>query len=287
MVAKAPSLPADEIFFDLEDSVAPDRKEEARVNVADALRRADFGDRSVGVRVNGVSTSWWAADVNEVAGSGGRLDFITVPKVETPDDVVAVEEALRETESARASGPVGMQVLIESALGLTNVNAIAGASSRLESLIFGPADMAASLGMPALSAGSLMPDYPGDHFHFAMSRILVAARAAGLQAIDGPHLAVDDLEGCRRGALRARALGYDGKWVVHPAQIDVRARHPGGQGRGSPRRGDDRRGQPQDGGAAGGAGPGRVGRRGYLIRNRASAIVLPPTASTVSWPPAA
>jgi citrate lyase subunit beta/citryl-CoA lyase len=221
MVAKAPSLPADEIFFDLEDSVAPDRKEEARTSVADALRRADFGDRSVGVRVNGVSTAWWEADVNGVAGSGGRLDFITVPKVERPDDVVSVEEALRESESASASSPVGMQVLIESALGLTNVDAIASASGRLESLIFGPADMAASLGMPALSAGELMPDYPGDHFHFAMSRILVAARAAGLQAIDGPHLAIDDLEGCRRGALRARALGYDGKWVVHPSQIGV------------------------------------------------------------------
>ena len=102
----------------------------------------------------------------------------------------------------------------------SHFDAIAGASDRLQALIFGPADMAASLGMPALSAGSLMPDYPGDHFHFAMSRILVAARAAALQAIDGPHLAIADLDGCRRGALRARALGYDGKWVVHPGQIE-------------------------------------------------------------------
>ena len=222
MVAKAHSLAADEIFFDLEDSVAPERKDDARATVAEALRRADFGDRGVGVRINGFATPWWEADVAAVVGSGGRIDFVTVPKVEEPEHVVAVEQALRESESASgAPGPVGMQVLIESALGLTNVDAIAGASGRLQALIFGPADMAASLGMPALSAGSLMPDYPGDHFHFAMSRILVAARAAALQAIDGPHLAIADLEGCRRGALRARALGYDGKWVVHPSQIDV------------------------------------------------------------------
>jgi citrate lyase subunit beta/citryl-CoA lyase len=223
MVAKAPSLAADEIFFDLEDSVAPDRKDEARANVVEALRRADFGDRGVGVRINGLTTPWWEADVTGVVGAGGRLDFVTIPKVEEPEEVVAVERALREAESGRGSSaaPVGIQVLIESALGLTNVDPIAGASGRLQALIFGPADMAASLGMPALSAGRLMPDYPGDHFHFAMSRILVAARAAALHAIDGPHLAIADLEGCRRGALRARALGYDGKWVVHPSQIDV------------------------------------------------------------------
>jgi citrate lyase subunit beta/citryl-CoA lyase len=222
MVAKAPSLAADEIFFDLEDSVAPDRKDEARTNVVEALRRADFGDRGVGVRINGLTSPWWEADVTEVVGAGGRLDFVTIPKVEEPEEVVAVENALREAESARgASGPVGIQVQIESALGLTNVDPIAAVSGRLQALIFGPADMAASLGMPALSAGRLMSDYPGDHFHFAMSRILVAARAAALQAIDGPHLAIADLEGCRRGALRARALGYDGKWVVHPSQIDV------------------------------------------------------------------
>jgi citrate lyase subunit beta/citryl-CoA lyase len=219
MLAKAASLPADEIFFDLEDSVAPDRKEEARANVLEALRRGDVGDRRLGVRVNGVTTEWWEADVAAVAGSGARLDFATVPKAEEAQEVEAVEAALRAAEPAGAR--IGIQVLIESAIGLANVEAIAGASERLQALIFGPADMAASLGMPALSAGGLMPDYPGDHFHYAKSRMLVAARAAGLQAIDGPHLAIDDLEGCRLGALRARALGFDGKWVVHPSQIDV------------------------------------------------------------------
>src|SRR5438132_8244884 len=138
MVAKAPTLAADEIFFDLEDSVAPDRKDEARANVVEVLRRADFGDRGVGVRINGLGTHWWEADVTEVVGAGGRLDFVTLPKVEEPADVVAVGRALLEAESARAaSAPVGIQVLIESALALTHVDPIARASGRLQALIFG------------------------------------------------------------------------------------------------------------------------------------------------------
>jgi citrate lyase subunit beta / citryl-CoA lyase len=222
MLAKAPSLAADEIFFDLEDSVAPAHKEAARGSVAEALGVADVGDRRIGVRINGVSTPRWQEDLAAVVGSGARIDFVTVPKVEGPDDVKVVADAVARAEPTVGSWlPVRLQVLIESAKGLSNVEAIAGASDRLEALIFGPADMAASLGMPALSAGALMPDYPGDHFHYAKSRMLVAARAADLQAIDGPHLAIDDLEGCRQGALRARALGFDGKWVVHPSQIEI------------------------------------------------------------------
>jgi citrate lyase subunit beta / citryl-CoA lyase len=222
MLAKAASLPADEVFFDLEDSVAPDRKDEARENVVEALFRGDdVGGRPLGVRINATTTSWWRADIAAVAAAGSRVDFVTVPKVDEAFEVEDVEEALRSAESATAAGAIGIQVLIESAQGLSNVDAIAGASGRLQALIFGPADMAASLGMPALSAGGLMPDYPGDHFHYAKSRMLVAARAAGLRAIDGPHLAIDDLEGCRQGALRARALGFDGKWVVHPSQIEI------------------------------------------------------------------
>jgi citrate lyase subunit beta/citryl-CoA lyase len=219
MLAKATSLPADEVFLDLEDSVAPGQKDEARAAVVDALRQGGFAAPHVGVRVNDVTSEWWEDDVLAVAGAGARIDFVTIPKVEHSSEVRDVEEALR------AAGPsgerVGMQVLIETAIGLTNVDEIAGATDRLQALIFGPADMAASLGMPALSAGGLMPDYPGDHLHYAKSRMLVAARAAGLRAIDGPHLAIDDLDGCREGALRARALGFDGKWVVHPSQIEI------------------------------------------------------------------
>jgi citrate lyase subunit beta/citryl-CoA lyase len=171
------------------------------------------------VRVNAVTSEWWEEDVAAVASAGTRVDFVTVPKVERSSEVEGVERALRAAEAA--GGGIGIQVLIETAVGLTNVEEIAGATDRLQALIFGPADMAASLGMPALSAGGLMPDYPGDHFHYAKARMLVAARAAGLRAIDGPHLAIDDLDGCRQGALRARALGFDGKWVVHPSQIGI------------------------------------------------------------------
>jgi citrate lyase subunit beta/citryl-CoA lyase len=216
MLAKALSLPADEVFFDLEDSVAPDRKDEARANVAEALRRARGGaDRPLGVRINDVATAWWEEDLAAVASL--PVDFVTIPKVHRPEQVALVDDVL----GGSAPASVGLQVLIESAAGLANVEEIARASPRLEALVFGPADMAASLGMPALSAGGLMPDYPGDHFHYARSRLVLAARTHGLRAIDGPHLAIDDLEGCRHGALRARALGFDGRWVVHPSQIEV------------------------------------------------------------------
>ena len=214
MLSKAASLQADEVFLDLEDSVAPGQKVEARAAVAQALRSRGFRAPHVGVRINAVTSEWWQDDVAAVAGAGAHLDFVTVPKVEHPSDLRQVDEALRAAEPA--GDRIGMQVLIETAIGLTNVDEIAGTTDRLQALIFGPADMAASLGMPALSAGGLMTDYPGDHFHYAKSRMLVAARAAGVRAIDGPHLAIDDLDGCREGALRARALGFDGMWVVHP-----------------------------------------------------------------------
>ena len=222
MLAKATALPADEVFLDLEDSVAPGQKQAARVAVAEALRRGGFGAPHVGVRINGVATEWWQDDLAAAVGSGAGPDFVTVPKVQGPDEVALVDSVLGRSGAGRdGRPPIGIQVLIESSRGLANVEAIAAASPRLQALIFGPADMAASLGMPALSAGGLMPGYPGDHFHYAKSRILLAARAAGLRAIDGPHLAVDDLDGCREGALRARALGFDGMWVVHPSQIEI------------------------------------------------------------------
>jgi citrate lyase subunit beta / citryl-CoA lyase len=219
MLAKATGLPADEVFVDLEDSVAPGQKEDARAAAVEALSRGGFAAPHVGVRINAVTSEWWEDDIAAVAGAGVRVDFVTAPKVEDPSDVERVEAALRASE--RPGEEIGLQVLIETAVGLGNVDAIAGTTDRLQALIFGPADMAASLGMPALSAGGLMADYPGDQFHYAKSRMLVAARAAGLRAIDGPHLAIDDLEGCRQGALRARALGFDGRWVVHPSQIEV------------------------------------------------------------------
>ncbi len=223
MLAKAPSLPADEIFLDLEDSVAPLAKEEARSNVVQALKEGDWAGRTVVVRVNAVATRWCYRDVIDVVEQAGRfLDCLMIPKVECSSDVTFVADLLRQVEDATGlDRRLGLELQIETAIGLSNIDAIAGASDRAETLIFGPADMSASLGLPALTAGLPMPGYPGDHWHFVLSRILVAARAAGLQAIDGPYLVIKDLEGFREMATRARALGFDGKWALHPGQIDV------------------------------------------------------------------
>ena len=223
MLAKAPGLPADEVFMDLEDSVAPGAKEEARGNVIQALKEGDWTGKTAVVRMNGVATRWCYRDVVEVVENAGQyLDCLMIPKVEYGTDVTFVDDLLRMIEETiDLENPIGLEVQIETATGITNIDDIAAASDRTETLIFGPADMSASLGLPALTAGLPMPDYPGDHWHFILSRILVAARAAGLQAIDGPYLLIKDLGGFREMASRARALGYDGKWALHPGQIDV------------------------------------------------------------------
>ena len=223
MLAKAAGLPADEVFMDLEDSVAPAAKEGARGNIIQALKEGDWTGKTVVVRVNGVSTKWCYRDVIEVVENAAQyLDCIMIPKVEQATDVTFVADLLRMIEDTTGlENRIGVEIQIETATGITNIDAIATASDRAETLIFGPADMSASLGLPTVTAGLPMPDYPGDHWHFILSRILVAARNAGLQAIDGPYLVIKDLDGFRDMALRARALGYDGKWALHPAQIDV------------------------------------------------------------------
>jgi citrate lyase subunit beta / citryl-CoA lyase len=223
MLAKAPSLPADEVFMDLEDSVAPAAKEEARGNVVQALKEGDWSGKALVVRVNGVDTKWCHRDVIEVVENAGQyLDCVMIPKVEHASHVTFVDDLLRQIEDTVAlDRRIGLEVQIETATGLTNIDAIAGASDRAETLIFGPADMSASLGLPTVTAGLPMPNYPGDHWHFVLTRILVAARHAGLQAIDGPYLVIKDLDGFREMALRSRALGYDGKWALHPGQVDV------------------------------------------------------------------
>lgn len=223
MLAKGPTLPADEVFMDLEDSVAPMAKEEARANVIQALKEGDWTGKTVVVRVNDVSTKWCYRDVIEVVeGAGEYLDCIMIPKVEYATDVTFVDDLLRMIEETTGlQKRIGLEVQLETATGITNIDDIAAASDRTETLIFGPADMSASLGLPTVTAGTPMPGYPGDHWHFILSTILVAARNAGLQAIDGPYLLIKDLDGYREMALRARALGYDGKWALHPGQIDV------------------------------------------------------------------
>ena len=223
MLAKGPTLPADMVFMDLEDSVAPLAKEEARGNVVDALKNNDWGDKTVVVRINSIDTQWAADDLKTVVeAAGSYLDCIMIPKVQGADEVKFVDHMLRMIETnVGLEKRIGMEAQIETATGLKNVYDIAHASDRMETLIFGPADMSASLGLPTVTAGLPMPGYPGDHWHWVLETILVAARDAGLQAIDGPYLLIKDLDGFREMAMRARALGYDGKWALHPGQIDV------------------------------------------------------------------
>jgi len=223
MLSKSPTLPADEIFMDLEDSVAPLAKEEARYNVIDALKNNDWGDKTVVVRVNSVDTQWAADDLKTVVEGAGRfIDCIMIPKVQHAHEVLFVDHMLRMIETNTGLDKrIGLEIQIETATGLRNIHEIAHASDRAETLIFGPADMSASLGLPTVTAGLPMPGYPGDHWHWVLVTILVAARDANLQVIDGPYLLIKDLDGFREMALRARALGYDGKWALHPGQVDV------------------------------------------------------------------
>ena len=223
MLSKSPTLPADEIFMDLEDSVAPLAKEEARYNVIDALKNNDWGDKTVVVRVNSVDTQWASDDLKTVVEGAGRfIDCIMIPKVQHAHEVLFVDHMLRMIETNTGLDKrIGLEIQIETATGLRNIHEIAHASDRAETLIFGPADMSASLGLPTVTAGLPMPGYPGDHWHWVLVTILVAARDANLQVIDGPYLLIKDLDGFREMALRARALGYDGKWALHPGQVDV------------------------------------------------------------------
>ncbi|HEX2025414.1 MAG TPA: CoA ester lyase [Actinomycetota bacterium] len=223
MLAKAPTLPADEVFMDLEDSVAPLAKEDARHSVVQALKEGDWSGKTVVVRVNGVYTKWCAHDVLHVVENAGEyLDCLMIPKVESASDVTFVDNLVRMAEeNLGLEKRIGLEVQIETATGIRNIDDIAAASDRTETLIFGPADMSASLGLPTVTAGLPMPGYPGDHWHHVLSTILVAARHAGVQAIDGPYLLIKDLDGFREMAQRARALGYDGKWALHPGQVHV------------------------------------------------------------------
>jgi citrate lyase subunit beta/citryl-CoA lyase len=223
-IEKAQGLPVDMVFLDLEDSVAPKEKVGARATVADAIREGDWGDTVVCVRVNDWSTRWTVRDLLDVvAGAGERLDEIMLPKVESAAQVVAADMVLRqaEIEAGLPVGHVGIEAQIETTTGLINVEEICAASPRLETIIFGPADFAASMEMPVLTGGVQIPEYPGDHFHYVFSKILMAGRANGLQVIDGPYLKIRDTDGLRDYCQRARTLGFDGKWTLHPDQVAV------------------------------------------------------------------
>jgi citrate lyase subunit beta/citryl-CoA lyase len=224
MLAKAASLPADMVFIDLEDSVAPTEKtDETRERVVRALMDQSWVAPTKAVRVNDVTTPWCYRDIIAiVSGARDALDCIVVPKVTGPDQVAFVHHLLLglETELGLTTR-IGLEVQIEDPLGAERLPAIADASDRIESLIFGPGDFAASLGIPALSVGAIDPEYPADQWHYILSRLVITARARGMQAIDGPYAAIRDLDGFRETARRSRALGCDGKWVLHPDQIPV------------------------------------------------------------------
>jgi citrate lyase subunit beta/citryl-CoA lyase len=223
-LAKAPQLEADEVFLDLEDAVAPDEKESARERVIEALRTLDFGETTVVVRVNGTDTPHYYRDLIAVVEQAGRhLDAIMLPKVRTPGDVEMTAKLLTQIELACGLEPgrIGIEAQIEDAAGLLACEAIASASPRMETLIFGPGDYSAAVGIPVTTIGGAPDGYPGDHLNYVYSRLVVAARAAGIQAIDGPYARVGDDAGLRERARLARALGLDGKWTIHPGQIAV------------------------------------------------------------------
>ncbi len=223
-LAKAASLNADEVFLDLEDAVAESEKARARELVIGALREQDFGRATVVVRVNGTDTPHYYRDLIEVVEQAGdRLHAIMLPKVRTPGDVEMTAKLLSGIERARGlpASAIGIEAQIEDATGLLACEAIAAASPRMETLIFGPGDYSAAVGIPITTIGGTPDHYPGDHLNYVYSRLVVAARAAGIQAIDGPYAAFDDEDGLRERARLARALGMDGKWTIHPRQIPV------------------------------------------------------------------
>ena len=226
MIEKAIASEADVVILDLEDAVAPEQKAEARALVGRALRELDWGDKPRCFRVNALDSPWFHRDLIEIVETAGdQLDLITVPKVNRPEDVHVIDTLLTQIELA-GSLPcrIGIEVQIETASGLVNCEAIAAASPRIEAVVFGPGDYAASVGMPVTAIGA--PDtwdaaYDGHRFHYPMHRLLVAGRAAGRRVIDGPYADFRNEAGLRRSCQMARALGYDGKWAIHPGQIAV------------------------------------------------------------------
>ena len=235
-LAKAPTLGADVVFLDLEDSVAPDDKERARENVIAALNEGDWSSCSVSVRINGLDTHWCYRDIVEVVErAGAHLDTILIPKVGTPADVLFVATMLDQIEAAHGLQRINLHILIETALGMASVEAIAQTCpDRLEAMVFGVADYAASTQARTTNIGGANEDYSvladpgddgmrqrhwGDQWHFALSRMVVACRAYGLRPIDGPFGDFSDAEGYTAAARRAAQLGCEGKWAIHPSQI--------------------------------------------------------------------
>jgi malyl-CoA/(S)-citramalyl-CoA lyase len=233
---KAAKSAVDVIFLDLEDAVAPDAKPQARKNLIQALNDIDWNGKTISMRINGLDTHYAYRDLVEVLeGAPDKLDLIMIPKVGTASDVYAVDMLITQIETAtKAKKRIGLEMIIESALGMANIDAIAGASKRNESLHFGVADYAASIKAKTVDIGGPHPDYGvltakddagkrdyfwGDPWHYAISRMVVAARSNGLRAVDGPFGNFSDADGFRAQANRALVLGCEGKWAIHPSQV--------------------------------------------------------------------
>ena len=238
MFEKAAKLDVDVIFLDLEDAVAPNEKEQARKNIIKALNEIDWGNKSMSIRINGLDTHYMYRDVVDIVEQAGeRLDLIMIPKVGTAADVYAVDMMVTQIEDAKGyKKRIGFEHIIETALGMQNVTEIAAASKRNESLHFGVADYAASTRARTTIIGGVNPDYSvltdpaedgsrdihwGDMWHYALARMVVAARANGLRPVDGPFGDFSDPDGYRAAAKRAAVLGCEGKWAIHPSQVNL------------------------------------------------------------------
>ncbi len=223
MIEKAAGGSADLVFLDLEDSVSPNEKVAARAKVIQALKTLDWGKKTRAVRVNDLESEYAYQDIiSVVEEAGAYLDILIVPKIKSARDVWWVDVLLGQIEKRlKRSRRIGLEVLIEEVEAMLNVEEIARASSRLEAIIFGHIDYSASQGIDARLAGNDLDTYPGDLWHYARNRVVIAARAAGIDALDGPYLDFKNPDGYRRECMRAKALGMTGKWAIHPGQIDI------------------------------------------------------------------
>lgn len=226
MIQKAADSAADMVFLDLEDAVAPGDKVQARKNIIEALNDIDWKAKQkiTSLRINGLDTRYMYRDVVDVVEQAGQfLDVVLIPKCGVPADIYMVEAMLNQIEMAMGwkDHRIGIEALIETPLGIANVEALAAAPSRLEAMHFGVADYAAFHKARTVNIGGLHPDYPGDQWHFALSRMTSACRAYGLRPIDGPFGDFSDPDALRAACKRAAALGIEGKWAIHPSQIDI------------------------------------------------------------------
>jgi citrate lyase subunit beta/citryl-CoA lyase len=224
MIVKAAASAADLVFLDLEDAVAPSEKEKARPPIVAALNELDWGAKTRAVRINGTHTHWCADDLTAVVeGAGAHLDVVIIPKVKARRDVWFVDTLLTqlETKLRLPVGRIGIEILIEEAEALARVEELATCCPRLEALILGVGDLSASLGMRLGQIGEAGNRYPGDVWHYARHRMITAARAAGIDPIDGPYGAIRNADGYRQAAAWAATLGAVGKWAIHPSQIEI------------------------------------------------------------------